>query len=464
MRRTGAGCLSALLGILIVGAFGGMLWWNGEQAPELVVIVPTQLPPTNDPNAWQTFLREGFGSNSTPLPTVAIPTRRFEPPTLPPTESDDSDVVPIQPATVGVRPTERFSLGVTPTPAPSETGAAIVAAPVTATPNEDDAEEIELEAPAVFTEQSIVQATKVWQPPPLIPPLSRDPLGRDHYWLSRPVDSNATNYGLFYYPYGSDGPNADNPWRVHHGLDMPNPIGESVRAAGSGTVIWAADTLIENIEDVPSFQNSPAYGNVVMIEHDFGYRGQSIYTLYAHLSAVLVRQGQLVESGDVIGLIGNTGRVSGPHVHFEVRVGGDRYGDTVNPKLWMVPYVGHGVIAGTVINNEGRELMDKPVTLRNWANGLTEDTTTTYIYQNTPSDVNADPAWQENFVFGDVPEGRYELIVQIDSERISKIVDVREGTTTFVELKPKDPSTPLPSDTPSPTLEPVISTPLAMGG
>ena len=57
---------------------------------------------------------------------------------------------------------------------------------------------------------------------------------------------------------------------------MPNPIGEPVRAAGSGRVIWAADG---REEEAGIFQNSPAYGNVVMIEHDFGYRGQPLYTL-----------------------------------------------------------------------------------------------------------------------------------------------------------------------------------------
>jgi murein DD-endopeptidase MepM/ murein hydrolase activator NlpD len=114
---------------------------------------------------------------------------------------------------------------------------------------------------------------------------------------------------------------------------MPNPIGQTVRAAGSGTVLWAADGLRTEGE---IFQSSPSYGNVVVIQHDFGYRGQPLYTLYAHLSAVLVTAGQYVNLGDAIGLVGNTGRVSGPHVHFEVRMGKNTYGTTFNPLLWMV--------------------------------------------------------------------------------------------------------------------------------
>ena len=372
MRQRGAGFVSVVVLLVILG-FGYLLWRNSTDVPELIVIVPTQLPPTDDPNAWQNLLREGFGSNSTPLPTVPIPSQAFEPPTLPP-EDEAIDAVPIEPAAVGTRSSdENLSVAATPT-----------VPPVSPTPLGAGSEGVEEPLP-VFTEQAVFLPTTVWQPPPLIPPISRDPLGRDHYWFSRPVDSNATNYGLFYYSYGSDGPTRENPWRVHHGIDMPNPVGETVRATGSGQIIWAADSL--RVEDASIFQNSPSYGNVVLIEHDFGYRGQPLFTLYAHLSAVLVRQGQFVESGDVIGLVGQTGRVSGPHVHFEVRMGENHYRETYNPLLWMVPYVGHGVIAGAVRDRQGDFAQDVDITLRRWSTGLTEDTTTSYVFLDTPSDV-----------------------------------------------------------------------------
>jgi murein DD-endopeptidase MepM/ murein hydrolase activator NlpD len=290
------------------------------------------------------------------------------------------------------------------------------------------------------TEQFVTRLPSEWQPPALIPPISRDPLGRDHYWLTRPVDSSARNFEIYDYPYGSDGPPQQTPWRIHHGIDMPNPIGQTVRAAGSGIVLWAG----------PDFQNTFSYGNVVFIRHDFGYRGQPIYTLYAHLSAVLVTQGAVVNADDPIGLIGNTGRVSGPHVHFEVRMGGDRYGDTYNPVLWMVPYVGHGTIAGLVTDARGTPLQDQTITVRDRRNGLVVRSTTSYLYLDNASDVNADPLWQENFAMGDIPAGRYEVITTIDGARFSRIVDVVEGVTTFVELTPLEAATaqPDPSATP----------------
>jgi murein DD-endopeptidase MepM/ murein hydrolase activator NlpD len=426
MYRTNNGVPVFLLVLIVLGGFGFLVWVNAQPAPALKTIIPTEVVPTDDPNAWERILEEGFGSNSTPLPTIALPTAPYAAPTLP--QTGDTNLIPLGPNEVSgdLRPTVNAIVTPTripPTPAPVSTEIPVTAQFVTRQPAE-------------------------WQPPPLVPPISRDPLGRDHYWFARPVDSNATNFALFSYTYGSDGPQQENPYRVHHGIDMPNPIGQTVRAAGSGTVVWAGDGL--RVENPGSFENSPSYGNVVYIQHDFGYRGQSLYTLYAHLSAVLVVPGQRVNMGDAIGLVGNTGRVSGPHVHFEVRMGSSerqpRYGDTYNPLLWMVSYVGTGVIAGRVTDLFGNEVQDQTVTVIDRRNGLVVQSTTTYIYLENGSDVNADPLWGENFVLADIPVGRYEVVANIDGQRVSKIVDVAEGMTTFVELSPRTPATPQAAD------------------
>ncbi|MAS33309.1 MAG: hypothetical protein CL610_04845 [Anaerolineaceae bacterium] len=411
-----------LLLVLVAGGFAAVLLVNSPPITEGQPVIPTQAVPTDDPNAWQNILREGFGANSTALPTIAIPTEQFAPPTLP--TRSDSNLVPLSALEAGGenRPTiTPFNAAVTPTPPPPTVALVASAPPVTV--------------------QVVTRAPNEWNPPPLVPPLSRDPLGRDHYWFQRPVDSNANNAGLFYYPYGSDGPQQESPWRIHHGIDMPNPVGQPVRSAGSGRVIWAAEGL--RVTGC-AFQSSPSYGNVVLIEHDFGYRSQPLYTLYAHLSAILIQQGSYVQAGDVIGLVGETGQVSGPHVHFEIRLDGCHYGDTYNPVLWMVPYVGHGVIAGRVTDGTGNLANDVDVTIRNWGTGLVHDTTSTYVLLDNELDVNHDPVWGENFVVGDVPVGRYEVIVNINGERASKFVDVLEGTTSFIEIEPERPATPLP--------------------
>jgi murein DD-endopeptidase MepM/ murein hydrolase activator NlpD len=162
---------------------------------------------------------------------------------------------------------------------------------------------------------------------------------------------------------------------------------------------------------------------VVVIEHDFGYRGQKIYTLYAHMSAVLVQKDQHVEAGDVIGLIGGTGDVSGPHVHLEVRLGENRYFASHNPLLWVVPYLGHGVVAGRVTGSNGEFLEDYTVTLTQ--RGRVVQTTTTYLKTRQPGQNEdwhtlSDPAWGENFAMSDVPEGEYQISVEIMASHLGQ--------------------------------------------
>jgi murein DD-endopeptidase MepM/ murein hydrolase activator NlpD len=396
--------------LVAAGGFGFLVWMNARPLPDYRTIIPTEQTATPNQNGWQEILRAGFGSNSTPPPTIPPLSSPYVPPTL--ALSGDSNLVPLAPNEVQSDLGPTLNAIVTPTRPPPTPALASTEIPVTA--------------------QNVTRPPSQWQPPPLIPPISNDPLGRDHYWFSRPVDSNATNYALFSYPYGSQGPQKESPYRIHTGVDMPNPIGQTVRAAGDGTVVWAGT----------GFQNSPSYGMLIEIEHDFGYRGKRLYTVYAHLSGVLVAKGQRVKAGDPIGLVGNTGRVTGPHVHFEVRMEPNRYGSTYNPLLWMVPYVGHGVIAGRVTGPDGSLLSNETVTVREWKTGLVTDTTTTYIFDNTPDDVNSDPLWKENFVVADVPVGKYVVVADVDGRRVSKTVEVTEGTTTFVDLSPVEPATP----------------------
>lgn len=92
-------------------------------------------------------------------------------------------------------------------------------------------------------------------------------------------------------------------WRKHNGIDYSAPTGTPVRNVGDGVVDFAGR------------QNG--YGNVVIVRHAGGKE-----TLYAHLSRVDVRKGQRVEQGQRIGAVGATGWATGPHLHFEFRVGG----------------------------------------------------------------------------------------------------------------------------------------------
>ena len=92
----------------------------------------------------------------------------------------------------------------------------------------------------------------------------------------------------------------------HTGIDLWQPIGTPVYAAESGDVLAAG--IINN-----SYGNSQ-YGKCILIDHKNGY-----YTFYAHLNTILVQVGQSILAGTQIGTVGQTGNVTGPHLHFEVR-------------------------------------------------------------------------------------------------------------------------------------------------
>jgi murein DD-endopeptidase MepM/ murein hydrolase activator NlpD len=92
------------------------------------------------------------------------------------------------------------------------------------------------------------------------------------------------------------------PRSPHPGLDLRAGSGEPVGAAGSGTVVLAEEFYYS--------------GNLVILDH-----GGGLFTLYAHLSEIGVREGQRVAKGDTVGLVGATGRVTGPHLHWGAKIG-----------------------------------------------------------------------------------------------------------------------------------------------
>jgi murein DD-endopeptidase MepM/ murein hydrolase activator NlpD len=95
----------------------------------------------------------------------------------------------------------------------------------------------------------------------------------------------------------------------HEGMDFTAPTGTAIYATGNGRV-QRADS------------KAKGYGNHVRIDHGFGY-----VTLYAHMNEILVKPGQSVARGEIIGYVGNTGKSSGPHLHYEVH----KNGRPVNP-------------------------------------------------------------------------------------------------------------------------------------
>ena len=123
---------------------------------------------------------------------------------------------------------------------------------------------------------------------------------------TRPTDSYVTSdFGYRMHPVLGG--------RAHHnGIDFEADIGDPVRSAGNGLIKFAGWKA--------------GFGNVVEIDHQNGY-----VTLYAHNSAFVVKEGDIVRAGQVVAKAGSTGRSTGPHVHFEVH----KEGRPVNPRVFL---------------------------------------------------------------------------------------------------------------------------------
>ena len=176
-----------------------------------------------------------------------------------------------------------------------------------------------------------------WRPP--LYPTPWAPTLFDHFFFASPIAANEINTPVSDYRYG--GVFFEN--IVHTGVDIPAPRGTPIHAAGDGTVVWAGYGVFQG-----GFDPTDPYGLAVTIQHDFGYQNQALFTIYGHMSEVDVVQGQHVKTGDQLGLVGETGVVTGPHLHFEVRLGKNDFFATRNPELWLVPPIGWGIIAGRV--------------------------------------------------------------------------------------------------------------------
>ncbi|MEL7001881.1 MAG: M23 family metallopeptidase [Bacteroidota bacterium] len=127
----------------------------------------------------------------------------------------------------------------------------------------------------------LTEKEKMWSSRPAIQPINNKELTRLH-----------TTFGKRWHPILKR-------WNQHEGLDFTAPTGTPVYATGDGVVSRSSV--------------STTYGNVIYISHGYGYQ-----TRYAHLVKYIVKRGEKVNRGQIIGYVGNTGRSQAPHLHYEV--------------------------------------------------------------------------------------------------------------------------------------------------
>jgi len=293
-----------------------------------------------------------------------------------------------------------------------------------------------------------------WRPP--LYPVPWAVSAYDHFYFTRPIAADNVNWPLAAYRYG--GVFFSNV--VHTGVDIDAEEGTPILAAGSGTVVSADWGLYT---EAPGNRNDP-YGQAVVVRHDFGYQDQTLFTIYAHMSEIKVVAGQHVAAGDVLGLVGDTGVTTGPHLHFEVRLGTNTFFKTYNPELWTAPPQGWGVLVGRLTGEKGNPLYQYPVNIY----PLPSEKPAREILTYGEGPVNSDPYYQENLVLSDLPAGVYKLVInyKVDDKdkKLQFFVEIFPGQVTYFTFTDKDgfqlvPPPPPKADWFTPTPTPIKSKP-----
>ena len=286
--------------------------------------------------------------------------------------------------------------------------------------------------PAVIISTKLIPTNTLLPPIPLpsITPTIEtpcDPFSADfcitkgHFILQRPIHPPANDLVDETYLYASTANGTREP---HHGIEFPNKSGTPVYAAAEGTVIFAGPDKKAIYSPWENF-----YGNLVVIRHK-----DELFTLYAHLSKIDVKEGQQVFVGDKIGEVGRTGVAIGSHLHFEVRHGNaEDYFATQNPELWLIPAKDanshlFGTLVMFVVDQDRQLISYAEYTLRYYPDP-TQKRAKSYYGTTYSADMLSG---NENAVLGELPAGRYRLAVERNGKVYEHWVEVESGKLTQV--------------------------------
>jgi murein DD-endopeptidase MepM/ murein hydrolase activator NlpD len=395
---------SQLIGLLVVlfAIFAWLAWqWQQGQKAARAAVLPTLMP-----TAGPVVL-------ATTAPTeTAVPTS-IQPPTV--------TAIPI--LTEDQSPTA----AVMPSLTPIQTTTAVAA-------NRTCPDPIPLKP---FYESYVV-TDNVWPAP--------DPaLISAHFWLAKPLPGGGRFLINQSFPYGYD---LNGRLLLHNGVDSAEPLGTPVLAVGDGTVVVAQDDMNEWYG-----WRCDWYGHLVVVELDQTFQERPLFALYGHVLNITVEAGQRVQTGDQVAEIGIGGAATAPHLHFELRVGANEFTTTINPMLWLNPGETRGVIAGRLLDSEGRPWRGVGLSLI----GQSEDASggNTWSYLDDPLHyINPDPGYSENFVFADVKPGEYEIYTEVQDVIYRIPVQVTAGQISTMEIVTEPYKT--PTATPLATETPVI--------
>lgn len=260
-----------------------------------------------------------------------------------------------------------------------------------------------------------------WRPPLYEIPWAPGPY--DHFYFLRPIAVNEVNWPLPDYRYGGT---FFAPDIVHTGIDIVAPRGTPVLSAEAGRVVWAGTGLYFGV-----YNPEDPYGMAVVIEHDFGYKNSPLFTVYAHMDEITINLGDTLKAHQPIGIVGNTGFTTGPHLHFEVRVGDNNFFQTKNPELWIAPPQGWGIAAARIMNLAYGPIEKLDVKLTSLS--------TKKVYQArtyTMRGVNSDDYYQENFALSDLSAGFYQVSFDYQEQNYVHTIEIKPGVVTYFSFHP----------------------------
>jgi len=242
-----------------------------------------------------------------------------------------------------------------------------------------------------------------------------------HFIFARPIslDDNASVDKSYRYASTANGKR-----EPHHGVDILNEYGTPVYAAADGVVVFAGPDSKAVYSPWINF-----YGNMIVLKHD-----HDLYTLYGHLSKIVVQAGETVQVGGKIGEVGQTGVAIGSHLHFEVRTGNiEDYFSTLNPELWLVPEEGdtgvkYGVVMISIVDEKSQHKYAE-MTLERMPTASDKGKT---FYLDTY--VNAMAKGEENAAMGDLLAGRYRIALKYNGHLYERMVEVQSGELTQVVI------------------------------
>ncbi len=243
---------------------------------------------------------------------------------------------------------------------------------------------------------------------------------------------------------------------------MSEQMGTPVLAVADGTVIVA-----QSDERELYGWRCNWYGHLVVIQLDETWQDQPLFAVYGHVLNMVVTPGERVWRGQPVAEVGIGGAAIVPHLHFELRVGENSFNATRNPLLWISPGETRGVIAGRLIDPEGRPWQGHPVQVRRMepaaappenagtdgsegaaATAEGSETITAWTYLDDPQHIiNPDEGFAENFVLSDLRPGVYEVQTTVQGETYRVTVEVIAGSVSPIELVtlPFKPPTPAPT-------------------